>query len=151
VERFFKRDHDVSFHVTAPFRFGSPSPKTAPANTAPTPSATKKCLEEIAESSATEFEFNPSIPRPIAIESSTWLLSVPPRWGLKSARLVPIRAKLIVLFALLRIPEDFVGLVDLFEFFLGRRFVFVDIWMVFARKFPKSFADLVVARRLRDP
>ena len=61
----------------------------------------------------------------------------------------PVRAQFVVFFALVRVAEDFVGLVDLLEFFLGLLFVLGDIGMKFTRQLAKSFFDLVLARRAR--
>ena len=71
---------------------------------------------------------------------------------MKSARLIPIRAELIVFRAFLGIAQDLVGLVDLLEFLLGRRFFLRlgQVGMVFARELAKSALDLIGAGRFRD-
>ena len=70
------------------------------------------------------------------------------RW-LKSAWLVPIRPELIVFYSLLRIAQDFVGLVDLLEFLLGRGLFLRlgHIGMMLARELAKGALDLIGAGR----
>ena len=120
MERFLERDHDVGFDVAAPLRPSRPLSKTAAAKTTLPASAAKKRLEEIAESGSAEFEFNAAISAAVTAESSARLLRAPSRWWLKSSRLIPVRAELVVLPPLLRIAQDFVSLVELFEFLLRR-------------------------------
>ena len=64
-----------------------------------------------------------------------------------AAGLLPIRAEFVVFFALLRIAEDLVGLVDLFEFFLGRFFVLGQIGMVLAGQLAEGLLDFVSGGR----
>ena len=80
-------------------------------------------LEEIAEPGATEFKFNAAISAAVLMKSAARLLSTPAWWRLKSSRLIPIRAELIVFLPLLRIAQNFVSFIDLFEFLLRRGLV----------------------------
>ena len=66
------------------------------------------------------------------------------------AGLLPVRPEFVVFFAFVRVAEDFVGLVDLFEFFLGRLFVLGQIGMVLPREFAEGFFDFVGRRRFGD-
>jgi hypothetical protein len=142
MQRLLERDHDIGF-TSLPRSSRLASSKTAsakPFNPRPPP----KRLEEIAESSPTKL--NSTLhPRPhnggilhlvVALPSGRW----------PNARLFH-RAKLIY-FSLLRITQDFVGFINLFEFFLCHRFVFVDIRMVFAREF-KSLTNFVITSSSR--
>ena len=139
MQRFLERNHDVGFDVAAAFGAPRPLSKTAAAEATLPAAASEKLLEEIAESSSTEFEFDPAIAAAITMESSAWLLRVPSRWRLKPAGLIPICAELIVLLPFRRVAQNFIGLVELFEFFLRRRLVLVDIGMVFARQLAEGF------------
>ena len=97
--------------------------KSAAAKRRSSAPAAEELLEEIAEAGAAEFKFNTAISAAVTMESAARLLSAPSRRRLKSARLIPIRAELIVFLPLLRIAQDFVGFVDLLEFFLRRRLI----------------------------
>src|SRR5205085_10304825 len=112
--------------------------------------AAEKCFKEIAETRSAEFEFHATVAGSITLESSPSSPPVPAWRRLKSTRLIPIRAQLVVLLPLLRIAQDFLCLVDLLEFLLGGRFVLRHIRMIFAREFPEGAPDLVVARTLRN-
>ncbi len=60
---------------------------------------------------------------------------LPARRRTEIRALLPVRAQLVVLLALFRIAQDFVGFVDLLEFFLGDFFVLGDVGMVLPREF----------------
>src|SRR5207244_13204656 len=77
--------------------------------------AAEACCEEIAESRSAKFKLNPAAAIAAPLMKSTARLTAPLRWRLKSTGLVPVRAELIVLLALLRIAQDFVGFIDLLE------------------------------------
>src|SRR5439155_22506408 len=55
--------------------------------------------------------------------------------------LFPIRSQLVVLLAFFRVPQDFVGLVDLLKLRFCIGFVLGHIWMVLPGELPKRFAD----------
>jgi hypothetical protein len=74
-----------------------------------------------------------------SLSASSWRAS-------SHAACLPIRAELIVLSPLHRITQNFVRLVDFFEFPFRRFFVFSDVWMIKTREFSKRFLDLVVGR-----
>jgi hypothetical protein len=61
----------------------------------------------------------------------------------------PVCAKLIVLFAIGRVAQDLVGLVDLLKLFFCLFLVLGDIGMIFAREFPKSLLDVGITRVTR--
>jgi len=152
VKRFLERDHDVRFDIAS--TFGAPLSLTERISSAETclSSAPEKRLEEIAETRPAEFELDAAaLARRIALEAAAWLRP-PTRLRLEpaAARLIPIRPELVVFLSFLRIPENFVGFVELLEFFFRRRLVLVDVGMVFAREFAERFANLVVARRFRN-
>src|SRR5262249_975471 len=94
-----------------------------------------------------EFELNSASAIATPLVKSTARLSSPFRRRLKSARLIPIRAELIVFLPLLRIAQYFVGFIDLLEFFFRGFFILCDFGMIFAREFPECPPDLVVSRR----
>ena len=149
VERFLKRDHDVRFDVISSFGAPRTLPKLAPAKTSLTSPAEKR-LEEIAEASPAEFEVDPAaVARGITAKPAT-RLRVPSRWRLESARLVPVRSQLVVFLPLLRIAQDLVGFVDLFEFFFRRLLIFRDVRMMLARQLSERLLNLVGARRFRN-
>ena len=87
-------------------------------------------LEEIAEAGATEIEFLTS------------------RWGTASAGavasvwIIPVGSELVEFFTFFGIAQDFVGLVDFFEFLLSGLFVGGDIRVVLAGKFAERFFDI---------
>ena len=112
----------------------------------------KKRLKEIAETSSTEFEVDAAAPvatTPLVI-AARLRTAAPIWWRLKSARLIPIRAKLVVFLPFLRVAQDFVSLVDLLKFLFRRLFILGHIRVIFARELPESAANLFVTRRFRD-
>src|SRR6266478_3398547 len=122
MERLYERYHDVRFHIAPALRCCLTSTESA-----------KNRLEKIAEPGSAKFEFDPAAVAPVLIKSAARLLRAPSRRRLKSTWLIPIRAKLIIFLSLFRIAQDFVRLIDLFELFLGSRFVLRDIGMMFSR------------------
>jgi hypothetical protein len=151
VECFLERDHDVGFDIAPSLGSSRPLPKTSTAKTSRPASAAEKLLEEIAEASSAEFEFHAAaVPGAVATESATRLLRIPSGRRLKSARLIPVRAQLVVFFSLLRIAEDLVGFIQLLELFFRRCLVLIDVGMVFARQLSERLANLIVAGGLRD-
>src|SRR6202030_185537 len=143
VKRFFECDHDVGFDVASSFGASRPLPETAAKTTLP-PSTTKKLFEKITEAGSAEFELDAAVTGSVAAESSARLLRTPSRWRLESTRLIPISTELVVFFPLLRIAQDFVGFIQLLEFFFRGRLVFVDVGMVLARQLAKRLLDIVV-------
>ena len=73
---------------------------------------------------------------------------LPPR---RRPAMFPVRAKLIVFAALLRIAEHLVGLVDLLEFLLGGLLVLRRVGMKLPGELAEGALDFVLARGLRDP
>src|SRR5207253_9686272 len=67
---------------------------------------------------------------------------LPPGRRAKISSGIPVRAQLIVLFALGGIAKNLIGLVDFLEFFFGLLFVLCDIGVVLAGEFAKSFLNL---------
>ena len=129
------------------------TPAEAAAEGGLTAPAAEERLEEIAEPGAAEFELDAAaVPAGLTPESAARSAAAPIRRRLKSARLIPIRAELIVFRALLGIAQDLVGLVDLLEFLLGRGFLLRlgHIGMVLARELAEGAFDFVRAGRLRD-
>ncbi len=61
---------------------------------------------------------------------------------------IPVGAQVVVFLALFRVGQDLVGLVDLFEAFLGLLVVRVDVGVVFARQASIGALDLLVRRAL---
>jgi hypothetical protein len=149
MQRFLKRNQDVRFNVTTPLRARLPPSKSASTKTSASAATAKECLEEITESGPAKFEFDSAISAAISVESATRLL-LPSRRRLETTWLIPIGAELIVLFSFLRIPKDLVCFIDLFEFFLSRRFVFVNIRMVLTGELAECLANFVVAGGLWD-
>ena len=118
-------------------------PRSAPAparsrlpNACSSTSATKERLKKIAEARAAEFELDTAAVRasPTLEAAARLSCTAPSGRGLEASGLIPICAQLIVFPALLRIAQDFVGFVNLFELFLRSHFVLGDIRMVFARE-----------------
>src|ERR1700693_4627092 len=116
MQRFFECDHNVRFDIAS--AFCCRLTPTESAKSGPATSATEKCLEEIAEPGRTKLELSPAVVA-VAIEPAARLLRPPSGRRLKSPGLVPIRAELIVLLALVQIAQHLVGFVDLLELFLG--------------------------------
>src|SRR5947199_2122864 len=116
MERFFQRHHDIGFHIASPLRFATTLAKIAAK--ARLSAAAEKSFEEIAETGPAEFEIDPTaVARRRPAKSATRLRAPTRRWLKPATRLVPISPKLVILPALLRISEDLVGFVDLFELF----------------------------------
>src|SRR5690348_9902227 len=128
MQRFLERDHDVRFDVRSALSRGFASAKSAEGRAAAT--ASEKRFEEIAEAGSVEFKLNASVVSTPLIKSTAGLLTSPIWRRLESSRLIPIRAELIIFFALLRVAQDFVRFVDLLEFFFGGFFVLGDIRMI---------------------
>src|SRR5438128_312526 len=151
VKSFFERDHDVSFHVCPAFRRRLTPAESAESRSA-APTAEKR-FEEIAEPSSAKFELDAAIfsttPLPL-LKPAAWLLRSPTGWRLKSARLVPTSAELIVLLALLRIAQDLIGFVDLLEFLFCDFFVLGHIGMMFPCQPAKCGANFILGGRFRD-
>src|SRR5207249_11612140 len=111
--------------------------------------AAEERFEEVAESSSAKFELDPAVTAPLVKSAFGWLCHPSPR-RLKSARPVPIRAKLIVLLSLFRVAQHLVGFVDLFKFLFRGLFVLGDIGMMFPRQLAKCGANFVLGGRFRD-
>src|SRR6267378_6082605 len=128
MQRFFECDHNVRFDIASAFcRRLTP---TESAKSRPATSATEKCLEEIAEPGPAKLELNPAAVA-VAIESSSRLLRSPSGRRLESPGLVPIRAELIVLLALLRIAQHLVCRLLLVKIHLGGLLILRHIRMMF--------------------
>ena len=144
--RFFQRHHQNRFNVLALFSFllrKSAPPAATPIEPA---AAAKKLLEKIAEPGAAEFEtFRPRIAR----APGAGAVSLPARTGPRAA-LLPIRSQFVVLFAFVRIAQDFVGFVDFLEFFLRGLLVLGHVGMVLAGQFAEGFANVIAAGRALD-
>src|SRR5438309_2207143 len=127
MQRLFERDHDIRFDIAAALRTGLALSESAERRTSAT--AAEKLFEEIAEAGPAEFELHATaIPatRAPSLKSATRLTTARAparRWLEPAARVIPIRAELIVFLPLLRIAQDFVGFVDLLKFFLGDLFI----------------------------
>src|SRR5207237_7605523 len=83
------------------------------------------------------------------------LVAVPSCACSRSARpltiLLVVAAHLIIFFALLRIREHLIGLVDLLESVFSRFVVRIDIWMILARQFAICLSNLFLTCILIDP
>src|SRR5438874_2494735 len=102
MERFFERDHDVGFDIAAALGSSRPLSKASSAKASRPASAAKKLLEKIAEAGPAEFEFHAAaVSSSVAAESATRLLRIPSRRWVEPARLIPIRAQLVVFLSLL--------------------------------------------------
>src|SRR5208283_1507778 len=97
-------------------------------------------LEEVAEAGAAEFERGPSLGPPWAAAGEA------PRPALLGARVLPVRAQLVVAPALLRVPEDLVGLVDLLELRLAGGLVLGHVRVVDAGELPERHLYLLGGR-----
>src|SRR5207302_8699532 len=71
---------------------------------------------------------------------------LPPRRRTKLRALFPIRPEFVIFLPLLRVAEDFVGLVDVLELFFGGLIAFGAVGMLLSREFAESLANLFVAR-----
>src|SRR5262245_29098991 len=106
---FLERKRDLSLDIRAAHREARTRARSMPA-------AFEEGLEKIAESAwAAPFPENLA-----EVEAAARAFSGPAgRWREVGSRL-PVRSQLIIALALLRIRQDFIGLIDLFEFLLGR-------------------------------
>ena len=139
---FLQGDEDVPFDITAPPGTGGSRlteirgllvRKSVAAATA------EVLLEEVAET------------RPAKME----LLVRPARPAMARRRgkafMLPVGTKAIVFFALFRITEDLVGLVDFLELRLRSRPVLGDVRMVFAGQFAECFFDIILTGLAGNP
>src|SRR4029453_19026288 len=101
MQRFFEGHHDVRFHIGAALRGRLASAESTESRSAPT--AAEKRFEEVAESSSVKFELDPAVAATVLIKSASRLLRSPFRRRLKSTRLIPIRAKLVVFLSFFRV------------------------------------------------
>src|SRR2546430_17150886 len=110
MERFFQRDHDVGLDVASAFRAALALTERTATESRLT-SAAEKRLEEIAEARAAKFEIDAAAVARRVTTKAAARLRVPSWRRLESARLVPVRAELIILLPLFRIAKDFVGFI----------------------------------------
>src|SRR3954467_11636763 len=147
MKRFFQCHHDVGLDVASALRFATALAEIATTK-ARLAAPAKKGLEEIAEARPTEFEIDPAtIGRRGSAESAAGSRPPSRRWLEPAPRLVPICPELVILLPFLRISQNLVGFVDLFELFFRRLFVLRDIGMMLPREPPKRFLYLVIVRR----
>ena len=136
-----KRNHDVAFDVAALFGEILRRSVSTPAEAcgATTHSRAKELLEEIAETGATKMRFKivaahrPAATKGLAAESAVAGRRTEFRAGL------PIRAQIVIFFALVRVGENLVRLVDVLEFFLGLLFILRYVGMKFAGEPAEGF------------
>ena len=114
MERFFERDHNVRFDI-AP-AFGCRRTSAKPAESRSAAAAAEKRLEEIAEAGSAKLEFDSAVAASVSIKSTSGLLRSPSRRWLKSARPIPIGAKLIVFLSFFRIAQDLICLIICLNF-----------------------------------
>src|SRR5258708_5195552 len=101
MQSFFERHHDVRFDIGPALGCSLPSAESPEGRSAA--AAAEKRFKEIAEPRSAEFKFNSAVPAAPLIKSPAGLLRSPLRRRLKSARLVPIGAQLVVFLSLFRI------------------------------------------------
>ena len=116
IQGLFQRHHDVGFNVLAALGFflvmiaetGAASPAAH---------RTEELFEEIAESCAAKMKLR--IHGRLFASARTPPAPFPPRWRAKFRPSLPVRAELVVLFSFLRLAQNLIRLVDLFELFFG--------------------------------
>src|SRR5207237_2663257 len=122
-----------------------PLPISSETASATTSRGAKELLEKVAEPGPTELKVV-VLPRSSAAASGAAAETFPSgRWP-EFRALLPIRAEFVVLFALGRITQDFVSLVDFFELVFGLFLILGNVRVVLTRQLAESFLDLVVAR-----
>src|SRR5207302_7050916 len=94
MERFFKRDQNIRFDISATLSGGFAAAESAEGGTPA--SAAEKRFEEIAEAGAAEFELHAAAAVTAPLMKTALGLLSPLRRRLKSAGLVPVRAELVV-------------------------------------------------------
>ena len=121
-----------------------------PAETAAAHPRAENLLEEIAEAGAAKLEFKvlAALAASAKALAAGKALVAGRRTEFRAG--LPIRAKFVVFLALGRVGEDFVGLVDFLEFFLGALFVLRHVGMKFAGEFAEGLFDFVILRGARD-
>src|ERR1017187_5225531 len=142
-----QRDHDVALDVRAAFgkillRDISALAEATSARAAH-PRA-EHLLKEIAEARATKMKLLAAGRTPAAKSLSTSKSAVAGR-GTEVRAGFPVRAEFVVFFALVGVGQNFVGLVDLLEFFLGLLFILGYVGMEFARELAEGFFDFIRA------
>ena len=147
---FFKRDHDVALDVVAALGelLFAQIRATAKAAARTAPRAAEHLLEEIAEARAVEFKFLRTGVAAAKCLAAPEVFRARRRPEFRAG--LPVRAEFVVFFALVRVGQDFVSLVDFLEFFLGLFFVLGDVGMIEAREFAEGFFYLVGSRGARD-
>src|SRR5579863_5086986 len=130
---FLKRDRQFSLDVPAAH------PKIAARAKSPPPSPEER-LEEVAESRGTGSEDVASIDRSF----------LPLGWSTELGAGLPIRPQLVVTLPLLGIGQDFIGLLDLFEFGLRVLVSRIQIRMVLPGQASMGFANCLRRRGARD-
>jgi len=146
-------DHNLAFDIPPPRRRRRSLLKRrarakSPARTAGPVS--EQLLEEIAEAGPAKIEFERLPTHPAGAEPATTLKRFPAGRRTELGARLPVRAQLIVFFPLGGIAQDFVGLVDLLEFFLRAFLVFGDVGMVFAGELAERLFDVGIAGAARN-
>ena len=137
---FVQRHQDVALDILAALGDGPSSRAIPPClaeTTGWTTATAEELLEEIAEARAIEMEF-----RSLCVTST--------KSGLRRCRLpfrmVPVCPQLIILAPFLRVTEDFVGLVDFLELFLGRDLIFGNVRVILVGELAECLLDFLAAR-----
>src|SRR5207237_9356821 len=125
-----------------------PLPISSETASATTSRGAKELLEKVAEPGPTELKVV-VLPRSSASTSGAAAETFPSgRWP-EFRALLPIRAEFIVLFALGRIAQDFVSLIDFFELVFGLLLILGNVRVVLASKLAEGLFYLVVSRSPR--
>jgi hypothetical protein len=101
VESLFQSDHDIGFDVGPTFSRRLTSAEPAESRSAAT--AAEKRFEEVAKASSAKFELHSTAVAAPLVKSAAGRLCAPLRRWLKSARLIPVGAKLVIFLSFLRI------------------------------------------------
>src|ERR1039458_10289875 len=148
---FFERDHDVAFHVASALGefFLGKIGGTAKAARATAHPRSKKLLKEITKARAAKMGLKIFTTGIAPAKSLVAGEMFPAGWRTKVRAGLPIRAEFVVFFALGRVTQDLVGLVDFLEFFLSLLFVPGDVGMILPREFAEGFFQLLRSEERR--
>src|ERR1019366_5856946 len=139
MKRLFDRNGKFSFDVATSCIESGSSPLCG--SRAKAHARAKELLEEFGEI--------PAVARRVRIPSATRLWPIPRRWR-ELLTGFPVLSKAVVFLALVFIAQNFIRLVDLFEFFFTRFIVRVYIGMVLPSTLSVRLLDLVLRRRARQ-
>lgn len=140
MERFFESHENVGFRVFTTLRLGREATWSLA-----TVLTAEHLLKEITKACAPKLEVHTLSARAPSAEA-TGRLSIAGWW----CATLPVRAELVILTPLLRVAQDFIGLIDFLELFFRHFFVLGRIGVELSRELAKGGFHFLSSRGFRD-